>query len=83
MSILEVPKPRESPKSRKPRESRKPEVPAEVYWDCPKCIYRIPLDFPGGTGEAIAAHQNGHRLAEMGITPKITYGLLRPGTPRR
>lgn len=65
-----------------PRDSAEP-LAVPGFWSCPKCVYRIPVDFPGGTREPIAAHENGHRLKEMGITPKVSYGLLRPGTPRR
>ena len=78
LSILEIPrKPR-----RAPAPAETPEIPK--FWQCPSCIYRIALDFPGGIGEAIAGHRNAHLLAEMGIVRKIEGDLLlRPGTPRR
>jgi hypothetical protein len=47
------------------------------WWDCPRCPYRIALDHPGGSEDAIAGHQNAHRLADAGKMPKVKPGLLR------
>lgn len=51
---------------RKPKVSGPPKVPKsrrygkEGYWSCPKCPYRIPLNFPNGIDDALAAHWLGH-----------------------
>jgi len=52
-----------------------------VYWQCPRCPYRIARDFPGGIEEAVAAHKNAHTLNDRGREPNAEPGRLR--TPQR
>lgn len=47
-----VPGPPRVPKSRRSGEPG--------FWQCPRCVYRIALDFPSGIDDAIAAHWLGH-----------------------
>ena len=55
MSVLAA-----KPKVPRSRKSLPPAEPPK-FWLCPKCIYRIALDFPSGTREAILSHQLAHR----------------------
>lgn len=62
---------------RLPRTSDVPKVPksrryGEVgYWSCPKCPYRIALNFPNGIDDAIAAHWLAHTFpVELEISEK-------------
>lgn len=38
--------------------------PADPFWNCPFCPYRIRFDYPGGSQLAILAHQHAHKFPQ-------------------
>lgn len=64
-----------------------PEIPAlhetPGFWECPRCPYRIALDFPNGIEEPIVAHTSAHTLLDLGIVREPVHGRARPEVPRR
>lgn len=76
MIVLAAP-PRPAPAADDPDPPATPGI-----WDCPRCPYRIALDFPNGCEDAIVEHALAHTVADLGRPYAPTFGRLRPSNGR-